>query len=219
MRDLLNLPERSIIQGASEGSINSNIKLLLEFILCVRCFVSISIFVHLDLFPIQLLHQDSLIHCGIQDANQKARKLMLKLISTDTMPKSLFITDVETEFEPIAVGGFGRVFRGEYKGQKVALKMLDKFHRRKVSSLSLLSSRSTSNLFGQGSLTQDFCREALAWRSLSHRFVLPLVGIFKNKWQLYLVSPFMTNGTLSDWRKKETRTVSELHRMVRLQWL
>ena len=65
---------------------------------------------------------------------------MLKLISTDAIPKSLFITDVETDLEPIAVGGFGRVFRGEHKGQKVALKMLDKCHRGKVRSSSILSS-------------------------------------------------------------------------------
>ena len=138
MRELLALPEHFIIQGVSKESSNSNIKLLLEFILCVRCFVSISSV--LTSFHIQLLHQGSLMHCDIQDANQRARKLMLKLISTDVLPKSLFITDVETDFEPIAVGGFGRVFRGEYKGQKVALKMLDKGHRRKVASSSFLSS-------------------------------------------------------------------------------
>jgi len=64
---------------------------------------------------------------------------MLKLISTDAIPESLFITDIDTDFEPIAVGGFGRVFRGEYNGQTVALKMLDKGHRRKVGLSSFLS--------------------------------------------------------------------------------
>ncbi len=49
MSELLDLPEHFIIQGASEGSSNSNIKLLLEFILCVRCFASI--FARLDLVP------------------------------------------------------------------------------------------------------------------------------------------------------------------------
>ena len=140
MRELLDLPEHFVVQGASGGS-NSNIKLLLEFILCVRYFVSFSSV--LISFPIQfqLLHQGRPVDRDIKDANQKARKLMLKLISTDAIPKSLFITDIETDFEPIAVGGFGRVFRGEYKGQKVALKLLDKGHRRKVGSSTFLSSQ------------------------------------------------------------------------------
>ena len=36
----------------------------------------------------------------------------------------LFITDIEIEPQAIAVGGFGRVFKGKYGGQLVALKML-----------------------------------------------------------------------------------------------
>ncbi len=91
MRELLDLPEHFIIQGASEGSNNSGITLLLEFILCVRCFVSI--FVRLDSFPIQLLHQGSLMHCDVQVANQKARKLMLKL--------NPFLTEVLTCFDRV----------------------------------------------------------------------------------------------------------------------
>ncbi|KAF8332137.1 kinase-like domain-containing protein [Amanita rubescens] len=122
---------------------------------------------------------------------------MLKLVSTDVMPKSLFITGVKTNFDPIKVGGFGRVFRGKYKGREVALKIVDKGHR-------------------DDSLSQDFCREALAWRSLKHRFILPLLGIFEKKSQPYLVSPFMTNGTISDWRKKQEPPVleSEIHRLM-----
>ena len=49
MREILDLPEHFITQSLSEGSNNSHVKLLLEFILCVRCFVSI--FVRLDLGP------------------------------------------------------------------------------------------------------------------------------------------------------------------------
>ena len=105
--------------------------------MCVVSFQFSFVFI---LFFIQLLRQGSLIHCDIQDANRKARKLMLKLISADAIPKSLFITDVKTDFDPIAVGGFGRVFRGKYNGQKVALKLLDKGHRKKVGSSTFLSS-------------------------------------------------------------------------------
>ena len=44
------------------------------------------------------------------------------------LPKSLFITDVkiDTHLGSIGRGGFGRVFRGRYKGRQVAVKVVDK---------------------------------------------------------------------------------------------
>ncbi len=54
---------------------------------------------------------------------------MSKLISvTNLIPKSLFITDVKTDTHlgSIGRGGFGRVFGGKYKGQQVAVKVVDK---------------------------------------------------------------------------------------------
>ncbi len=55
---------------------------------------------------------------------------MFKLISiTNVIPKSLFIFGVKTETHLVAtmisMGGYGRVFRGEHKGQPVALKVVD----------------------------------------------------------------------------------------------
>ncbi len=53
---------------------------------------------------------------------------MFELVSkTNIIPKSLFVTDVKTE-TMIAIGGFGRVFMGVYKGLPVALKVVDRGH-------------------------------------------------------------------------------------------
>ena len=50
---------------------------------------------------------------------------MIKLVSkTNVLPRHLFITDLEIEPQAVAVGGFGRVFKGKCGGQPVALKML-----------------------------------------------------------------------------------------------
>lgn len=117
---------------------------------------------------------------------------------------------------PIGRGGFGRVFKGEYKGQQVAVKVVD--NARNVHAFAIFSS-CNANLFGENSLIKEFRQEALTWRSLSHRFILPLLGIYEEKSQLCLVSPFMANGTLAQWRKERTPDAAEVRRLVRPQWL
>ena len=148
---------------------------------------------------------------------------MFKLISDrDILPKSLFIDGVKTEDDftsrPIGMGGFGNVYKGEYGKQKVALKVLYT-GQKKVAALSLVSPDDT-DLFCKDSLYKEFCREALAWRSLSHRFIIPLLGIFEEKSHLFLVSPFMSNGTLTKWRESSPSPVpAEIHRLVRFRHL
>lgn len=65
---------------------------------------------------------------------------MFELISkTHIMPKSLFITSIKKS-DAIDAGGFGCVFKGEYKGQLVALKVLNKpYHGVSAFASSILS--------------------------------------------------------------------------------
>ncbi|KAF8351827.1 kinase-like domain-containing protein [Amanita rubescens] len=179
MRKLLDFPDYSTI--ASElGTSSSDTELLLDFIL-------------------HLLRNGDLSNRGVQDTNHKARKLMYYLISKkDVMPRSLFVTDVKSKVDVsgIAIGGFGRVFRGEHKGQPVALKVLSRGHK-------------------HGSHRKDGGREALAWRSLKkHSHILPLLGVYEDKLQLFLVLPFMMNGTLTEWRRKQPPLIDVHKRML-----
>ena len=61
------------------------------------------------------------------------------------------------------------------------------------------------------------------WRSLNHQFVLPFLGIYETESasQFFLVSPYMKNGTLAQWRKKAYRSTTEIEKLVRvfLLWL
>ncbi|KAJ7085485.1 kinase-like domain-containing protein [Mycena belliarum] len=46
-------------------------------------------------------------------------------------------------------------------------------------------------------LVQKFCREALVWQALRHKYILPLIGIDRNSFSSYcLVSPWMKHGTI-----------------------
>ena len=146
---------------------------------------------------------------------------MFKLVSKlDVIPRSLFIADIQRDPQVIAVGGYGNVFKGKYGGQLVALKMVYHGHHSGVRDfpepLPPVSPILNLNLFTKDSIEKDIYTEALAWRSLSHQFILPLLGIYKEGPQLFLVSPFMTNGALRDWRRQHAPVhIDEIQRLVR----
>ncbi|KAF8336181.1 kinase-like domain-containing protein [Amanita rubescens] len=129
---------------------------------------------------------------------RRARRLMFKIITRiPVIPPSLIVTGVNMpeKRDYIGSGGFGRIFKGELEGAVVALKVLYK---------------SDSNV--------AFCREALMWRSLTHRLVLPFLGIYEledgTAPQFFLVSPYMTNGNLVQWRKKANPSVVEVEERI-----
>ena len=188
------------------------VELLTDFILHVR-LPSIYL-LSIVTYCLQALRNDSFSDSGIPDANRRARGLMFKLINrTDVALKSLSITNVKIDSHH-GMGELARVYRGKYQGQQVALKLLDKEVGMSFSHFP--APNITPKSFYQGAGKNDFCRQALAWRSLVHKFILPLVGIFREKSQQFLVSPFMANGTLIEWRKNQpSLAVPDIHRMVR----
>ena len=65
----------------------------------------------------------------LSDANWRARRLMIKVITkTPVIPTSLIVTGVSrpAESDYIGAGGFGHVYKGELSGRAVALKVLYK---------------------------------------------------------------------------------------------
>ncbi|KAF8331184.1 kinase-like domain-containing protein [Amanita rubescens] len=145
-------------------------------------------------FIVFLLHDGSLANDDLPDATRRARRLMGKLSEKDILPKSLFITDVTF----IGMRGVGNVSTASHGGQLVTLKVIYRTSHQENSRL-----------------IRVICREALAWRTLSHKFILPLLGIYKEKAWLFLVSPLMANGTLSEWRRNQESDITEIHRMIR----
>ncbi|KAF8332872.1 kinase-like domain-containing protein, partial [Amanita rubescens] len=54
------------------------------------------------------------------------------------------------------------------------------------------------------------CREALMWAMLKHDFVLSFLGIYyEQQEEMFLLSPYMENGTLAQWRKNAKPSVNE----------
>ena len=156
-------------------------------------------------------------HFSNLDDDRRARRLMFKVITKKlVMPRSLFLTGtglkMDRDRDYIGSGGFGHVFKGELQGLgAVALKVLYKTHS------DVVSCSRRHNAFRQSRFKQDFYREALMWRSLQHKFVLPFLGIYEDDLasHFFLVSPYMNNGTLAQWRKTGNPSTSEIENRVR----
>ncbi|KAJ7142511.1 kinase-like domain-containing protein [Mycena epipterygia] len=101
----------------------------------------------------------------------------------EQLPSSLFIRGVNDHDEhPTFGGGFGDVYRASYQGQIVALKRIRTFTADSTSHHNRL----------------QFCKEALVWQGLRHRFILPLIGIDRETFSpsFCMVSPWMKYGTV-----------------------
>ena len=80
-------------------------------------------------FMLYLLCGGHLSCSQVPDANRRARRLMLKMITkTPVTPSSLFVKGIaaKVDYDYVGRGGFGFVFKGELKGAAVALKLLYK---------------------------------------------------------------------------------------------
>ncbi|KAF8347350.1 kinase-like domain-containing protein [Amanita rubescens] len=150
----------------------------------------------LDLL-LEMLRHHSLSHLDPSTA-WRARRFMLKVVSkTPVIPPSLIVTGIKipAERDYVGDGCFGQVFKGNLHGAVVALKVLHEPYDKAA-----------------------FCREGLMWRSLKHKFLLPLLGIHEiedpKAPQFFLVSPYMKNGTLSRWLMEADPPVTQIEERI-----
>ncbi|KAJ7619439.1 kinase-like domain-containing protein [Roridomyces roridus] len=118
------------------------------------------------------------------EQSRRARRIIRKLSeASDSLPSSLFVTAVSgRDPHPLFAGGYGDIYRAEYKNKTVALKHMRYFTQ-------------TSDLRG---IRLKLCREALVWKDLHHSNILTFIGIDRESFpgSLCLVSPWMEHGTV-----------------------
>ncbi|KAF9783960.1 kinase-like domain-containing protein [Thelephora terrestris] len=85
---------------------------------------------------------------------------------------------------PSRRGGFGEVWKRDYRGQQVAVKVLKVYE--------------DSDL---RKVTRRFCKEFITWKFLRHPNVLPLLGVIMSGNQLMMVSEWMPNGNITEFVK------------------
>ncbi|KAF9254230.1 kinase-like protein [Marasmius fiardii PR-910] len=104
-------------------------------------------------------------------------------------PQCLTIRDVEKLGNyPVGGGAFGDVWKGKIGQQLVCLKVIRAFEDSDVKKTA-----------------KDYMQEAIIWRQMNHRKLLPFLGIYyldTEQQQLCLVSPWMERGNLVQYLKK-----------------
>ncbi|KAK1229850.1 cell division cycle- protein [Marasmius sp. AFHP31] len=104
-------------------------------------------------------------------------------------PQCLTIQNVERLGEyPEGGGAFGDVWKGKIGGTLVCVKVIRAFSATDIEKM-----------------LKDYMQEAIVWRQLNHRNLLPFMGIFyldNNTKRLCLVSPWMTHGNLVEFLKE-----------------
>ncbi|KAF9441650.1 kinase-like protein, partial [Macrolepiota fuliginosa MF-IS2] len=101
-------------------------------------------------------------------------------------PRRYLLSYVRTSRPPIRIGGFADGFLGQYMGHKVSVKIFRTVERHDPSP------------------TRAVSRELVLWAHLSHPNILPFSGVYSSDQPktLCLLSPWMENGTLPDYLRR-----------------
>ncbi|KAL5500984.1 hypothetical protein ACEPAH_9371 [Sanghuangporus vaninii] len=128
-----------------------------------------------------------------RNAHQFDRFLKSAAENRGILPSNIFLSGVHrVGSSSVHGGGFADVWKGEYEGRPVALKILRIY------------------LFPDKEKVQrEIGREALVWRRLNHPNVLSFLGIFRDESeppQLALVSDWMEKGSLDGYLSENPST-------------
>ncbi|KAF5351554.1 hypothetical protein D9758_007247 [Tetrapyrgos nigripes] len=109
---------------------------------------------------------------------------MLRLAKESGLyPKMFALHGIQTLGEyPVASGGFGEIFRGDFGGQAACLKVIKIYRDSDIRKL-----------------LNFFLQEAILWRQLDHPNVVPFLGLYflgDDNRRLCLLSPWMENGNV-----------------------
>lgn len=138
---------------------------------------------------IELIEPTILQHPDIAgDLKSTAFTILRRLCGTfGTLPQSCLIyEDFKTKEEiPFATRGYTDLWKRDWNGRKVAVKALR---------------------FGpdddRSKTTKRFCKEVLLWKRLNHPNILPFHGAAVNQNQFCMVSPWMENGNVLSYTRK-----------------
>ncbi|KAJ7019357.1 kinase-like domain-containing protein [Mycena alexandri] len=108
-------------------------------------------------------------------------------------PKCFILYGLQKVGQQVAAGGFGDIWKGVVYGQSVCVKAMRVFQEADVQAL-----------------LKEFGREAAIWRQLCHPNLLPFFGLYYMDARLCLVSPWLENGNIMEFLRKNPQHTDRL---------
>ncbi|KAJ7621273.1 kinase-like domain-containing protein [Roridomyces roridus] len=105
--------------------------------------------------------------------------------NSELHPTCFALENLRKVGDQVAAGGFGDVWKGVVLEQSVSVKVMRLFQESDVQAV-----------------LKEFRREALIWRQLCHPNLLPFYGVYYLENRLCIVSPWMDNGNILEYVKK-----------------
>ncbi|KAF8996199.1 kinase-like domain-containing protein, partial [Cyathus striatus] len=103
-------------------------------------------------------------------------------------PQRFTLHDIKRSGFAVAEGHFGEVWKGDFRGSNMCLKVLKAYHNSDISKL-----------------LNAYRKEAILWSQLSHPNLLPFYGVHHlgdELGRICLVSPWMDNGNINVYLKR-----------------
>jgi serine/threonine protein kinase len=130
----------------------------------------------------------------LSSSSRLSKALMRLSRASGVHPTCFPLTNVQIEGDQVAAGAFGDIRKGLARGQTVAVKTVRLFQDNEVRAAAQVISSTPLIQATYLIVSQQFGREALIWRQLSHPNLLPFFGLHYWDSKLCLISPWMSNG-------------------------
>lgn len=171
-----------------------------------------SIFSSCLLYVFSLKYAQLLDYPAAGSAAKKSLLVTLARLSSKSglHPRCFILTGILRGKSPLASGSFGDIWKGDFNGQPVCLKIIkmyessnkDKWLKVLRCVFCLRVSHFQKLLSWYLMFSQAFSKEAVLWSQISHPNVLPFYGIFhldEVHGRICLVSPWMDRGNINEY--------------------
>ena len=120
------------------------------------------------------------------------------------LPKSHYLDGVTlSDTIPYASGGFADIWKGQHNGNQMCVKAFRTQTAENLARIKRVCVGIPVRGWAQPDDDQQFYREIVAWKYVSHANVLPFLGVSETLFAFCIISPWLSNGNIIEYTKRK----------------